>query len=558
MSQPNTLLSVTDLKISFPAAQHFEAVKGISFALQKGATLAIVGESGSGKSLIALSMMGLQAKEALIQGQICLQQEHEPTNLVSLGQKVWQEYRGQVFGMIFQEPMTALNPVISVGKQLQECIAQHQALNPRAAKAKALEWIEKVKLPQPEHIYFRFPHQLSGGQKQRIMIAMAMCNRPQILLADEPTTALDATVQQDIVGLMKELQQENETAMIFITHDLALAAQMADQILVMRQGECVEYGPAQEILQNPQEKYTQALLSCRPHQGNKGKKLPVIADFIAGKSTTETVAQPILTAKDEAILRIQDLHVWYPEGKSLFGTSTHFFKAINGISFDLKKGETIGLVGESGCGKSTIGKSLMGLAPIRSGTILLENQNIAGFKNNQWNSVRKKMQLVFQDPYASLNPRRTAGEIITEPILIHQLRKGKNLHLEAERLLDLVQLPKAAAHRYPHQFSGGQRQRLGIARALALEAEILICDESVSALDVSVQAQILNLLKELQYELGLSYLFISHDLSVVHYMADQILVMHQGLIVERGTATDILQHPQMPYTQKLIAAMPQG
>ena len=556
MSKSNTLLSVADLKISFPAAQNFEAVKGVTFQLEKGNTLAIVGESGSGKSLIALTMMGLQAKEALIQGQISLQQGEKQVDIASFSQKEWQSYRGNFFGMIFQEPMSALNPVICVGKQIQECIAQHQNLSTKMAKAKAIEWIEKVKLPQPENLYYRFSHQLSGGQKQRIMIAMAMCNRPQLLLADEPTTALDATVQQDVVALMKDLQQENDTAMIFITHDLALAAQMADHILVMRQGESVEYGLATDILNKPQEKYTQALLSCRPNKKNKGKKLPVIADFIAGNFEAEILPQTIVQKDIEPILQIKDLHVWYPDGKNLFGKSTHFFKAVNGVSFELKKGETIGLVGESGCGKSTIGKSLMGLAPIRSGKILLQNQDIAAFKNSQWNAVRKKMQLVFQDPYASLNPRRTAAEIITEPILIHQLGKAKNLQKEAERLLDLVQLPKYVANRYPHQFSGGQRQRLGIARALALESEILICDESVSALDVSVQAQILNLLKELQQELGLSYLFISHDLSVVHYMADQILVMQKGEIVERGTADDILLHSKEAYTQKLIAAMP--
>lgn len=556
MSKSNTLLSVADLKISFPAAQNFEAVKGVTFQLEKGNTLAIVGESGSGKSLIALTMMGLQTKDAEIKGQYHLHLNEKEIALENLGQSEWQQYRGNVFGMIFQEPMSALNPVICVGKQIQECIAQHQNLSPKMAKAKAIEWIEKVKLPKPENLYYRFPHQLSGGQKQRIMIAMAMCNRPQLLLADEPTTALDATVQQDVVALMKDLQQENDTAMMFITHDLALAAQMADHIMVMHQGKCVEYGTANEILNHPKEKYTQALLSCRPNIENKGKKLLVIADFVAGNYAEEALPEATKQQNMEAILKVEDLHIWYPEGKNLFGKSTHFFKAVNGVSFELRKGETIGLVGESGCGKSTIGKSLMGLAPIRSGKILLQNQDIAGFRNSQWNAVRKKMQLVFQDPYASLNPRRTIAEIITEPIIIHQLGNGKNLQLEAERLLNLVQLTKDAANRYPHQFSGGQRQRIGIARALALEAEILICDESVSALDVSVQAQILNLLKDLQRELGLSYLFISHDLSVVHYMADQILVMQKGEIVERGTADDILLHSKEAYTQKLIAAMP--
>lgn len=553
---PQLLLSVEKLKISFPSDQNFEAVKGVSFDLSKGKTLAIVGESGSGKSLIALTMMGLQAKAALVQGSITLLEKEQSIALNELAAKTWQQYRGNVFGMIFQEPMSALNPVQCVGKQIQECMLQHQSISKRAAKLKTLEWLAKVKLPNPEKIYYRFPHQLSGGQKQRVMIAMAMCNEPQILLADEPTTALDATVQQEIVVLMKNLQAEMNTAMVFITHDLALAADIADDIMVMRQGTCVEYAPAKELLQNPKENYTKALLSCRPSRNNKGKKLLIISDYLSGQYVPETI--PINTIQEEnTLLRIQDLHVWYPEGKNIFGKSSQFYKAVNGVSFELKEGKTIGLVGESGCGKSTIGKSLIGLAPIRSGQIVLKHQDIAGFKSSEWNSVRKTIQLVFQDPYASLNPRRTIADIITEPLLIHHLAAAKDMRLEAERLLDWVQLPKDAAKRYPHQFSGGQRQRIGIARALALQPKILICDESVSALDVSVQAQILNLLKELQYELGLSYLFISHDLSVVHYMADEILVMEKGQIVERGTADDILLAPQDAYTKRLIAAMPQ-
>lgn len=555
MSISTPLLSVKDIRISFPSAQNFEAVKGISFELSKGKTLAVVGESGSGKSLIALTMMGLQPKESVIKAELHVQYKGNTIALDKLSPTEWQKFRGGIFGMIFQEPMSALNPVICVGKQIQECIEQHQTLSKKAAKAKSIEWIEKVKLPNPDKIFYRFPHQLSGGQKQRIMIAMAMCNQPQILLADEPTTALDATVQQDIVALMKDLQQENETAMIFITHDLALAAEIADDILVMHKGECIEYGLSKDILLNPKQNYTKALLSCRPNIDNKGKKLPIIADYLAGNFNQQLLPNKT-NVSEKPLLQVSQLNIWYPEGKNLFGKTTKFFKAVNSVSFNLHKGQTIGLVGESGCGKSTIGKSLMGLAPIHSGQIFFNNQDLATFKGSDWNAARKKMQLIFQDPFASLNPLRTIAEIITEPIIIHQLGKGKNLSKEAERLLDLVQLPKDAAHRYPHQFSGGQRQRIGIARALALEAELLICDESVSALDVSVQAQILNLLKELQSELSLSYLFISHDLSVVHYMADEILVMQKGEIIERGSADEILLKPQVEYTQKLIAAMP--
>lgn len=547
------LLSVVDLTVSFPAAQNFDAVKEVSFSLEEGKTLAIVGESGSGKSLIALTMMGLQPKESSIKGQVNLQ---NGTNLVPLhqfNQKDWQSYRGNIFGMIFQEPMSALNPVQCVGRQIQECIRQHQQLSKKQAKAKTIEWIKKVKLPNPERIYYRFPHQLSGGQKQRIMIAMAMCNHPKILLADEPTTALDATVQQEIILLMKDLQAETGTSMIFISHDLGLTAQIADDIMVMHKGVCIEYGLATKILSDPKADYTKALLSCRPNINNKDKKLPVIADYMAGKVLQENLPQQ--KRPGNLILSLENVHIWYSEGKNLFGKTSRYFKAVNDVSFDLYKGTTIGLVGESGCGKSTIGKSLMGLVPIKSGKITLDNERIDGFKGNQWNEARKVMQLVFQDPFASLNPRRTVADIITEPLLIHHLHKGKDLQKEAERLLDMVQLPKNAGLRYPHQFSGGQRQRIGIARALAVQPQILICDESVSALDVSVQAQILNLLKELQYELNLSYLFISHDLSVVHYMSDQILVMQHGEIAESGTADDVILHPQVAYTKQLIDSM---
>jgi peptide/nickel transport system ATP-binding protein len=555
MPQSESLLSTSGLHLSFPAANNFEAVKDISFELQKGKTLAIVGESGSGKSLIALTVIGLAPKSAQVGGTINLNTDEGNIVLSSLNPKDWQQYRGSFIGMIFQEPMSALNPVQCVGKQIQECIALHQKLSSRKAKAISIEWIKKVKIADPEKVYYRFPHQLSGGQKQRIMIAMAMCNHPKLLLADEPTTALDVTVQQEIVALMKELQAETQTAMIFISHDLALAAEIADDILVMNKGTCIEYGTAPEVLFRPKENYTKALLSCRPNIGNKGKKLPIVSDYLSAIYTQEDLPLAADLGREE-LLKVEQLNVWYPEGKNLLGKTTQFFKAVNGVSFGLKKGATIGLVGESGCGKSSIGKSLIGLAPIQSGKILFNDQNLTELKGKEWDAARKRMQLVFQDPFASLNPRRTIAEIITEPLIIHHLGKGKSVQHEAEKLLGMVQLPKDAANRYPHQFSGGQRQRISIARALALQPQVLICDESVSALDVSVQAQILNLLKELQYELGLSYLFISHDLSVVHYMSDQILVMQQGEIVEQGTADDILLRPKEAYTKQLIAAMP--
>ncbi len=551
MSGGNTILSVSNLLISFPA-QNFEAVKNISFSLEKGKTLAIVGESGSGKSLIALSIMGLQPNNSVLKGDVRFGEQN--LSLTNLTPEEWQSIRGKELGMIFQEPMSALNPIQKVGKQIQENIEQHQKISLKQAKIQTLDWISKVKLPDPEQIYERFPHQLSGGQKQRIMIAMAMCNHPAILIADEPTTALDATVQKDVVELMKELQREMETAMIFITHDLALAAEIADDLLVMNQGCIVEYGNSESVLHSPEQVYTKALLSCRPNINNKGKKLPVVADFLSGNVNQEILLNHEY-AEDKPILEIKDLHIWYPEGKNLFGKTTSWFKAVNGVSFTINKGETLGLVGESGCGKSTVGKTLLGLTPIQSGQIIFNQQQIESLKGTEWNPVRRKMQLIFQDPFASLNPRRTVEDIITEPLQIHHLANNKKA--EAERLLDWVQLPKSAANRYPHQFSGGQRQRIGIAQALALHPELLICDESVSALDVSVQAQILNLLKELQYELNLSYLFISHDLSVVHYMSDNIIVMKKGKIAESGTANEILLNPKEGYTQNLIAAMPE-
>lgn len=551
-------LSVSDLCISFAGTPLFEAVKNVSFDLNRGGTLAIVGESGSGKSLMALSLIGLQPKTANIKGKVTLQTVQEQWSLMSLDEKGWQTLRGNKIGMIFQEPMSALNPIMSVGKQLSECILVHQDLSKKAAKQIAIDWLAKVKLPNPDKIYYRFPHQLSGGQKQRVMIAMAMCCNPLLLLADEPTTALDATVQKEIIALMKALQSESSTAMVFITHDLALAGEIADHILVMYRGACVEYGTTNDILMHPQQAYTQALLSCRPNMDNKGKRLPTIADFMEG--ALEAVGLPVQMRPNEVatdiILKVDDLRVWFPDGENLFGKPLGYFKAVDGVSFDIARGETLGLVGESGCGKSTVSRSLIGLSPIHAGNIQFQQTGLAGLKGNEWNRVRRDIQMIFQDPYASLNPRMRVGDIIAEPLLVHGMMTQKDALEEAKKLIDLVRLPVDALHRYPHQFSGGQRQRIGIARALSLKPQLLICDESVSALDVSVQAQILNLLKELQSVFGLSYLFISHDLSVVHYMSDRILVMKQGKIIESGNAQEMLLHPKEAYTRQLIAAMP--
>lgn len=549
---PSTrIIQATNLKISFG---DFVAVKGISFAVAEGKTLAIVGESGSGKSLTALSLMGLLPKGAAISGSLQLNTNNQTYNLHAVDNTQWQQLRGKEMGMVFQEPMSSLNPVMKIGKQLAEVMLTHQQVDKQTAKQQAIEWLRKVQLPNPEKLYDRYPHQLSGGQKQRVMIAMAMCNKPVLLIADEPTTALDVTVQQEVIALMRNLQQEHQTAMIFITHDLALASQIADEVLVMYQGEVMEYGKAADVLRNPQHAYTKALLACKPNAANKGKRLPIVADFLNGEMpvATQQTDAPI----GDTILQVNKLRVWFTENKDWLGRPVDYFKAVDDVSFELKRGEVLGLVGESGCGKSTISRSLMGLLPVHEGQIVFNGEDIAKLHTKDWTRIRRQIQMVFQDPYASLNPRMTVGDMLIEPMRTHNIVSRSELQKEAQRLLDLVQLPADSMKRYAHQFSGGQRQRIGIARALALRPQLMICDESVSALDVSVQAQILNLLKDLQREFNLTYLFISHDLNVVHYISHRVMVMQAGHIVEAGDATQVLQQPHNDYTKRLIAAMP--
>lgn len=551
-SMPSTpIIQASNLKISFG---DFVAVKGISFAVAEGKTLAIVGESGSGKSLTALSLMGLLPKGAAISGSLQLNTNNQTYNLHAVDNAQWQQLRGKEMGMVFQEPMSSLNPVMKIGKQLAEVILTHQQVDKASAKQQAIEWLRKVQLPNPEKLYERYPHQLSGGQKQRVMIAMAMCNKPVLLIADEPTTALDVTVQQDVIALMRNLQQEHQTAMIFITHDLALASQIADEVLVMYQGEVMEYGKAADVLRNPQHAYTKALLACKPNAANKGKRLLIVSDFLNGEmpAATQQTDAPI----GDTILQVNKLRVWFTENKDWLGRPVDYFKAVDDVSFELKRGEVLGLVGESGCGKSTISRSLMGLLPVHEGQIFFNGENIAKLHTKDWTRIRRQIQMVFQDPYASLNPRMTVGDMLIEPMRTHNIVPRSELQKEAQRLLDLVQLPVDSMKRYAHQFSGGQRQRIGIARALALRPQLMICDESVSALDVSVQAQILNLLKDLQREFNLTYLFISHDLNVVHYISHRVMVMQAGHIVEAGDATQVLQQPHNDYTKRLIAAMP--
>ena len=544
------VLTVKDLSISFNGERPFTAVDNISFSIEKGKTLAIVGESGSGKSLTALALMGLLPAAATMQGTLSLTTDAPDSRLI----------RGKDAGMVFQEPMSALDPVMRIGRQLKEAILVHQKITGTNAKQLAIDWLDKVQLPEPASMYERYPHQLSGGQKQRVMIAMAMCNHPALQIADEPTTALDVTVQQEIIRLMQYLQQEHQSAMIFITHDLALAATIADDVLVMYKGQVAEYGPVTQVLHHPQHAYTQALLACRPSAGQKGYRLPVVADIMAAGSAGPVDVEPVPMQYNSvetvaALLQVKNVRVWCPCHKNIAGKAQSYIKAVDDVSFVVNRGETLGLVGESGCGKSTLSRVIAGLMPVQDGEILFGNADLVKLPLKEWRQMHRQIQMIFQDPYSSLNPRMTIGDILAEPLMVHDIVPRTGLQTEISRLLDLVQLSADSLDKYPHQFSGGQRQRIGIARALAMRPQLLICDESVSALDVSIQAQILNLLKDLQQELQLTYLFISHDLSVVHYISDRVMVMHNGKIVESGDAEQVLKQPQYEYTKRLVAAM---
>lgn len=465
--------------------------------------------------------------------------------------------------MIFQEPMTSLNPVYTCGNQVMEAIRLHQKVNKAIAKQKTIALFEKVKLPDPSAMFNRYPHQLSGGQKQRVMIAMAMSCQPSLLICDEPTTALDVTVQKNILQLIKELQQQENMGVIFITHDLGVVASIADRVLVMYKGSIAEQGPVSIILKTPAHPYTKGLLACRPALHAKGSRLPVVTDFLQEVKTNpsiqlQTNTQQKIAAPSSAVLvQVKDLDVWYSSAKNIWGSTTAFTKAIDHISFDIFKGETLGLVGESGCGKTTLGRSLLGLIKPTAGTISFSNKNITTIPAKELRQLRKDIQIIFQDPYSSLNPKLTIGNAIEEVLQVHQLADSRQQRRQiVASLLDKVSLLPQHANRYPHEFSGGQRQRIVIARALALNPSFIVCDESVSALDVSVQAQVLNLLNDLKKEYGFTVVFISHDLSVVHYISDRIMVMQKGKIIETGDAAAIYHYPKQAYTQQLIAAIP--
>ncbi len=559
------LLSIKNLSIDFHTGLSItNALKNINVEVNNGEVVALVGESGSGKSVTALSILQLlpSPPAKYIAGEIIFTEENNSTDLLKRSRHEMQNIRGNKIAMIFQEPMTSLNPVLTCGNQIQEALVQHKKISNREAKRQTIEWFEKVKLPSPESMFDRYPHQLSGGQKQRVMIAMAMCCEPSLLICDEPTTALDVTVQKTILQLLKELQLQSNMGIIFITHDLGVVAEIADRAVVMYKGEIVEQNSVKEIFFNPQHAYTKALLACRPVNHERGKRLPVVSDFMEVNTTEKKKESPVekkAAASIDNVLKVENLSVWFPTKKTIFGKPLSYTKAVDDVSFDLYKGETLGLVGESGCGKTTLGRTLLRLIEPTSGKIIYNGIDLTAKKRDELRTLRKEMQIIFQDPYSSLNPRLTIGSAIAEPLKVHGINSSeKQRRDKVADLLEKVDLKAEHFNRYPHEFSGGQRQRIVIARALALNPSFIICDESVSALDVSVQAQVLNLLNDLKKEFGFTIIFISHDLSVVRYISDRIMVMNKGKIEETGAADSVYFNPQSEYTKRLIASIPKG
>ena len=555
----------------------------MSFTLNKGETIGIVGESGSGKSVTSLSAMRLipNPPGEITGGEIIFHKnDGTSVDLLNISEEEMRSYRGNDIAMIFQEPMTSLNPVFTCGDQVIEAIMLHQNVTKQKAKEVTIKLFEEVQLPEPERIYSTYPHQISGGQKQRVMIAMAMSCQPSVLIADEPTTALDVTVQKTILELMQKLQKERDMGIMFITHDLGVIAELADKVVVMYKGDIVEQGNVWDIFTNPQHPYTKGLLACRPPLDKRYTFLPTVSDFMKVDDGGNIIDNGIsvldftkdLTIPDsnrkakqeklfaqEPILQIKNLKTHFPIRNGFFGGVTGHVKAVDDISFDVYPGETLGLVGESGCGKTTCGRTILRLEEPTSGQMIYKGKDIVKMNAEELRSFRKEVQIIFQDPYSSLNPRMTIGNAIMEPMQVHEiLENDEQRKKRVEELLARVSLDPSHFYRYPHEFSGGQRQRIGIARALAVNPKFIICDESVSALDVSVQAQVLNLLNELKEEFGLTYIFISHDLSVVKYMSDRMVVMQTGKIEEMGDADQIYNKPGTTYTQKLIDAIPEG
>ncbi len=579
----NLLLQYKNLKTEFESKNStFVAVNGISFELNKGEIVAIVGESGSGKSVTSLSTMRLISKPGKISGgEIIYTSKNNLTqDLLKLSEKEMRALRGNKIAMIFQEPMTSLNPVFKCGEQVSESLMLHLNLDKNQAKKRVIELFEEVLLPRAEEIYNSYPHQISGGQKQRVMIAMAIACNPEILIADEPTTALDVTVQKSILELLKGLQQKHNMGIIFITHDLGVVAELADRVVVMYKGNIAEEGTVNEIFNHAKHPYTKGLLACRPPLNRLLKGLPTISDFmkvdVQGnfKSIDLTVDQVLKKLEiskeskkldqdkiyqNKPLLEVKNLKVYYPIETSILGKVKRELKAVDNLSFDVYPAETLGLVGESGCGKTTLGRAILQLIKPTDGEVWYKGKNLCELSTSEMREMRKELQIIFQDPYSSLNPRMSIGEAIKEPMTVHGI--GNSLSDRKEKVIQLLQKVGLEAHsynRYPHEFSGGQRQRICIARALAVNPKFIICDESVSALDVSVQAQVLNLLNDLKREMGFTYIFISHDLSVVKFMSDRMIVMNKGKIEEIGVAEDIYANPQKEYTKKLIAAIPKG
>lgn len=577
------LLSIRNLVTEFSSdGKTTRAVNAINLQLNKGETVGIVGESGSGKSVTSLSVMRLISAPAgkISSGEIIYHnREGADIDLVKLSEKEMMHYRGNEIAMIFQEPMTSLNPVFTCGYQVMEALQLHKKLDKKAARERTIELFKKVKLPRPEAIFDSYPHQVSGGQKQRVMIAMAMSCEPSVLIADEPTTALDVTVQATILDLMRQLQQENEMGILFITHDLGVIAELAQRVVVMYKGNIVEEGPVAEIFKNPKHPYTKGLLACRPPLTHKLKKLPTVADFMrqengnlieTGESLEavtikfkvteeELAARKTALYKKEPILKVENLATWFPIKKGVFSRTRDYVKAVDDVSFDVFPGETVGLVGESGCGKTTLGRTILRLIEPTSGKVWFNGSELTGLGASEMRAKRRDIQIIFQDPYSSLNPRMEVGAAIMEPMNVHGILANEKERKERViELLKRVNLTPEHFNRYPHEFSGGQRQRICIARAIALQPKFIICDESVSALDVSVQAQVLNLLNELRDDFGFTYIFISHDLSVVKFMSDRMIVMNKGKIEEMGDPELIYKNPQSEYTRKLIAAIPKG
>ena len=565
--EKNALIEIKDLCISFGEQK---TIKHLSYIVKEGEVLGVVGESGSGKSLTSLAVMGLLHPSANVDsGEIIFHHNGKSVDLLKLNEDKTRKFRGNDIAMIFQEPMTSLNPGIKCGEQVAEALRLHKKLSNKEAKERTIDLFKEVQLPRPESIYDSYPHQISGGQKQRVMIAMAISCEPKLLIADEPTTALDVTVQKTIIDLIKSLQVKRNMSVIFITHDLGVVAEIANHVVVMKGGEKVESGATQQLFENPKHPYTKGLLACRPPIDFRLKKLAIVEDFLAlDQPVNDFINQLKITPqeqltelekvlKQDHIIEVSNLNTHFPIQQGVFRKTVGYVKAVNDVSFHVHRGETLGLVGESGCGKTTLGRSILRLIEPTSGSVKYNGEELITLNAEAMRVKRKDLQIIFQDPYSSLNPRMKVGQAILEPMQVHKIED--NNKVRKEKVIDLMETVGLRAEqydRYPHEFSGGQRQRVCIARALAMNPKFIICDESVSALDVSVQAQVLNLLNELKSKFSFSYVFISHDLSVVKYMSDRMIVMKEGQIEEMGIAEDIYRNPQSIYTQKLIEAIP--